>query len=483
MLARAFSLAFVIASVFAGATHAANVPTLVPTVNGTALAGWADVQKAWLAVQKLPDSGAWDRLAEMTDTFGPRKIGSAGYANSLKWLSDKLRADGLQVTNPAVPNNPTWQRGAESLTLKSQPNRPNFGIPILALGSSIPTPQSGITAPVVPVASLAELNTTDVRGKIVLVNYPWTGYGAASRIRSRAAITAQDFGAKAVIIRSATPVSQRTPHTGLSRRAQIPSAAISPEDANLLHRLYNRSRIDAHKYPAPVVTLNLASTYRNETTHNLFATLEGHTKPKEIVIIGGHLDSWDVGAGAGDDAANLFAAWESIRLIQKAGIKLKRSIRLAGWADEESGSSGAAEYIKYVQNETKKPDGERHVFAIEADFGTATPTGLGVATDNEAGLKALPLFQAAGASDAFISSKGWGVVAGGDYAEADVSFLDDIGVPVAAPTTAMTSDRYFAFHHSQGDTVEVVNRDELFMNAQAIAFWAIVASELDVSWI
>ncbi|KAJ3185658.1 hypothetical protein HDU87_000282 [Geranomyces variabilis] len=483
MLARTFGLAFFTASAFGGATHAASVPASAPTVNGTALAGWADVQKAWLAVQMLPDSGVWDRLAEMTDTFGPRKIGSAGYANSLKWLSDQLRADGLNVTNPDVPNIPTWARGPESLTLKSQPNRPNYNIPVLALGSSIPTPKSGITAAVVPVTSLAELNTTDVHGKIVLVNYPWTGYGAASRIRALAAETAQGFGAKAVIIRSATPVSQRTPHTGLSRRANIPAAAISPEDANLLHRLYNRSLIDAHKYPAPVVSLNLASTYRNETTHNLFATLEGHTKPKEIVIIGGHLDSWDVGAGAADDAGNLFAAWESIRLIQKAGIKLKRSIRLTGWADEESGSSGAAEYTKYVQSETKKPDGERHVFAIEADFGIAAPTGFGVATDNEAGVKALPLFQAAGAADPFINAKGWGAVQGGDYAEVDVSFLDDIGVPVAAPTTAMTSDRYFAFHHSQGDTVDVVKRDELFANAQAIAFWAIVASELDVAWI
>ncbi|KAJ3162049.1 hypothetical protein HDU86_005747 [Geranomyces michiganensis] len=483
MFGIAFKFALLV-SALSGAAHVASLPTVEPAVNGTtALAGWADVQKAWLAVQKLPDSGAWDRLAEMTDTFGPRKTGTDGYTKSLKWISDQLRADGLKVMNPAVPNTPTWTRGAESLTLKSLPNRPNLNIPVLALGNSVPTPRNGITAPVVPIRALADLNTTDVRNKIVLVNYPWTGYGAASRIRSRAALTAQTFGAKAVIIRSATPVSQRTPHTGYSQRATIPEAAISPEDANLLHRLYNRSRIDAAKYPAPVVTLNLASTFRNATTYNLFATLEGSVKPKEIVIIGGHLDSWDVGAGAGDDGGPLFAAWESLRLIQKSGIKLKRSIRLAGWADEESGSSGAAEYVKYVQSETQKPQGERHVFAIESDFGIAAPTGLGVSTENPAGTSALPLFQAASAADGFITANGWGDVKGGDYADADVAALADIGVPVASPITAMTSDRYFAFHHSQGDTMEVVNRDELFMNARAVAFWAIVASELDVAWI
>ncbi|KAI8818577.1 uncharacterized protein EV422DRAFT_537578 [Fimicolochytrium jonesii] len=446
------------------------------------LPGWENVQKAWAAVQKVDTgSDAWDRLAEMTDTYGPRKTGTPGYLKSLKWLRDQLQADDLKIFQQPVPNVPTWTRKDESLTLISNKERPNFDIPVLALGSSFPTSKKGITGAVIPITSLAQLNTTDVRGKIVLVNYNWTGYGAASRIRSTAAQTVEAFGAKAVIIRSATSVSQRTVHTGFSRRAGIPAAAISPEDANLLQRLYKRSQTNPKKYPAPVVQLNLQSDYRNTTTYNIFADLPGTTHPKDLVLIGGHFDSWDVGVGAGDDGGPVFAAWEAIRLIKKSGIKLKRTIRLTGWANEESGSHGAAKYAEYVQAENKKRNGERHILAIESDFGVATPAGLTVESYFPAGEKALKVLQAAAQADALIQANHWGTVEGGGegYSGSDTELLGAVGVPVAGFETTITSDTYFAFHHSRADQMEVVNPRALYQNALAFAFWAIVASELD----
>ncbi|KAI8917102.1 hypothetical protein DFJ77DRAFT_509654 [Powellomyces hirtus] len=481
--------AFLVASlVSSAAALPAGQTALNNITNTTNLPGWADVQKAWAAVQKV-DTGndVWNRLAEMTDNFGPRLTGSAGYLKSLKWLSAQMKADKLTVFEQPVENVPTWTRGYEKLTLTSLPNRPNLNIPVIGLGNSYPTPLRGISGEVVAVSSLEALNTTSIKGKIALVNYSWSSYGRGSRIRSQAAVTAEKLGAKAVLIRSVTGYSQETLHTGFSTRAglfreinSIPAAAISAEDANFLHRLYNNSLINPTKYRAPKIQLNLQSIYKNATTYNIFATLPGATRPEDVILIGGHFDSWDVGVGAGDDAANVFAAWEAIRLIQKSGIKLKRSIRVTGWANEESGSQGADKYVAYVQAENAKTDGERHIFDIESDFGIATPVGLSVEINTPAGAKAADALEAAAANDPTIVQLGWGnIQRGGQGASgADIARLGVLGIPVAGLITT-EDNSYFNYHHSPADRMDVVDPKELFDVSRAFAFWAIVASELE----
>lgn len=447
------------------------------------LSGWESVQKAWAQVEKIDTgSGVWNRLSDMVDRFGPRPTGSAGFNKSLNWLAAQLQADNITVEIQDVPDTPTWTRGKESLTLLHLPDRgSNINIPVLGLGMSSSTPAEGVTGEVVVVTSLDEVSKVNVKDKVVLYNYPWTGYGKARAIRSQCAVTAESYGAKAVLIRSVTGYSQKNLHTGVSKTAGIAAAAITVEDANFLHRLYNRSLADPAAHSVPRVRLNLQSQTTNTTSHNIFGTLPGFKFPNDIILIGGHFDSWDVGTGAGDDAANVFAAWEALRLIRKSGIKLKRSIRMTGWTNEEIATRGAAVYAEYIQAETNKPDGERHILAIESDFGVETPYGLTVETNTQAGKAAFRKLSLAGNATQSIADLGWGHIdeSGAGSSGGDVALFGPLNVPVASFDTTITSAQYFNYHHSAADTMDVVDPVKLFQCTKAMAYWAIVASELE----
>ncbi|KAJ1895152.1 hypothetical protein LPJ81_005024, partial [Coemansia sp. IMI 209127] len=343
------------------------------------------------AVQQLLDGGfnssntvAWDRLAEMTDLYGHRMTASAAYDRSAAWVVHTANSDAAMhaYTEPVWVDE--WRRGGESLRLAA-PTRPGgyVSIPVLGLGNSVPTPRDGIDADVVPVHSfeeLARLGNQTVAGKIVLFNFPYTGYGTVGRFRFRGAIEAEKYGARAVLVRTLAPdTSFEALHTGSSQRATIPAASVSLADANLIERMYTRARAGRspdHVYPHVKLVMNSRLRPHAKQSANVIIDVKGTDAPEQIVLLSGHFDSWDVGVGAMDDGAGAFLAWEAARMIAALPRKPKRSIRVVMWNNEETFQRGARAY--YVKHKHQIKD---HWFAIESDSGVFDPWGLAVAAD------------------------------------------------------------------------------------------------------
>src|SRR5437764_7886666 len=272
------------------------------------------------------DSAAWNRLAELTDTFGSRIAGSDALERAIDWTLAHMRTDGLENVRgePAMVNH--WVRGAESAELVT-PRRKSLAM--LGLGLSVGTPPAGITAPVVVVTSFDDLarRGAAVKGKIVLFDVPFTQYEATRVYRSSGANAAAKQGAVAMLLRSVASFSINSPHTGTlsydttltrgrgtpttARTAhRIPAAAITVEDAQLLHRMQDRGQ------PITVRLVMNARTLPLAPSRNVVAELRGRERSEEVVVIGGHIDSWDVGQGAMDDAGGVVAAWEALRLMK-----------------------------------------------------------------------------------------------------------------------------------------------------------------------
>ncbi|MBN8249860.1 MAG: M20/M25/M40 family metallo-hydrolase, partial [Verrucomicrobia bacterium] len=273
------------------------------------------------------------RLSHLCDTFGPRYSGTTNLESATDWVLEELRRDGLEnVRGEPVPVR-RWRRGAESaLLIAPHPE----SLPVLALGGTVGTPPDGITAPVLVVSSFAELSNriAEARGRIVVFNAPFTDYGATVRFRWSGAIEAAKAGAVASLIRSVTPFSLRTPHTGAMSYQEgiprIPHAALAPEDAERIAR-WQAAGI------TPVVQLTLgAETLPETTARNVIAELRGREHPDSVVVLGGHLDSWDIGQGAQDDAGGCLAAWEAVRLMRELGLRPRSTVRLVLWTDEEN---------------------------------------------------------------------------------------------------------------------------------------------------
>jgi len=296
------------------------------------------------------DSAAWNRLAELTDTFGSRIAGSEALEHAIDWTLQRMRADGLENVRgePAMVNH--WVRGTESAELITPRRKP---LAMLGLGLSVGTPPGGITAPVVVVSSFEDLARRGdaVKGKIVLFDVPFTQYEATRVYRSTGANAATKQGAVAMLLRSVASGSMYSPHTGtlsyegrLSRGRgtssseptvrRIPAAAITVEDAQLLHRMQDRGQ------PITVKLVMNARTLPLAPSRNVVAELRGREKPDEVVVIGGHIDSWDVGQGAMDDAGGVVAAWEALRLMKSLGLRPRRTVRVVGWTEEESSGRG-----------------------------------------------------------------------------------------------------------------------------------------------
>src|SRR5690606_3133934 len=251
-------------------------------------------------------------------------------------------------------------------------------LPMLGLGGSIATPPEGITAEVLVVSSFDELErrAAEAAGAIVLFDVPFTTYGETVRYRTEGAIAAARAGAVASLIRSVGPYSPATPHTGTMRYEEgvprIPHAALSLEDALLLRRLAERGQ-------TPVVTLTMgAQTEPDALSRNVVAELRGSERPEEVVVIGGHIDSWDVGQGAVDDGGGCVVAWEAVRLLKDLGLRPRRTIRVVLWTNEENGLRGALAYRDSVAAEI-----ENHVLAVESDGGVFAPVGFGVTASDE----------------------------------------------------------------------------------------------------
>ncbi len=407
------------------------------------------------------DDFAWQRLADFTDTFGARLSGSDNLTRAVSWAVDAMKADGLDGVRTEPVMVPRWTRGHESAEIIDPPRH---AVSILGLGGTVSTPAGGLEADVLPVASFDDLRGrgSDARGKIVLFNAAYNGYSDTVTYRTAGARAAAEHGAVAVLVRAVGPIGLRTSHTGSVQYAPgqtpIPAAAISAEDANRIVRLVNRGRR---------VRLRLVTEGRYEPdamSANVVGEIRGRERPDEIVLIGAHIDSWDVGAGASDDGVGCIVTWEALRLMKKLGIRPRRTIRLVLWTNEENGLRGAAAYAeKYAASASN------HVFALESDSGVFAPATLAFS----GGPAAQALIAQIGT---LITPLGFPEIgAGGGGA--------DIG-PIAqagnVPTMAYLGDpvRYFVIHHTPADTIERIAPEEVSKAAAAIAAITYVVAEM-----
>lgn len=408
----------------------------------------------------LADSFAWDRLARLTDTFGHRLSGSASLERAIDWVLAEMRKDGLDNARTQPVKVPHWVRGQESVELIS-PRR--AALPMLGLGGSLGTPRKGITAEVLVVSGFDELNAraAEAKGKIVLFDPEWKNYGETGRYRRVGAIAAARAGAIALLIRSVGPYGIRTPHTGVmgydSTVTRIPAAAITMEDAMMLHRMQDRGE-------RVVVTLRMqAKTLPDANSRNVMAEVTGSEFPDEVVVLGGHIDSWDVGTGAMDDAGGVVAAWEAVRLIRRLGLKPRRTIRVVGWTNEENGLRGGRAYRDSLGTAVGN-----HVLAIESDAGVFRPVGFGMSgTDS-----AVAIVRRVGALLAPIGADSISTPGGG----ADIGPLMERGVPGLG--LDVDGERYFWYHHTPGDMVDKLDPADVARCVAAMAVMAYVIADL-----
>lgn len=409
----------------------------------------------------LADNGGYEKLSYLCDRIGNRLASSRAMQRAVAWAAGEMKKDGL--TNVAMPavKVPKWVRGRESAALVAPVARP---LHLLGLGGSVGTPKGGITAEVVPVRSFAELDRlgpSRVAGKMVLYNVPFTGYGPTVRYRTDGAAQAARLGAVAALVRSVTPVSLQSPHTGAMRYAggvvKIPSAAVTIEDATLIQRLVDAgNRVKVHL----AMEAHMAG---DADSANVVGEIVGRVHPEEIVVIGGHLDSWDVGEGAQDDGSGAVSALEAAHLIVKLGLRPRRTLRVVFWTDEEFGSSGGAAYRRWVGEKAKN-----HVALIEMDGGAEKPVGFGVT-----GQRALGVATEAGR---LLERIGAGTITPGGGG-ADIEPLMKDGVPGLGLRTVGT--HYFDWHHSPADTLDKIKPEELRLNIAAMAVMAYILADAE----
>jgi len=412
----------------------------------------------------LGDDYAYKQVAYLTENIGPRPSGSAQSVKAAQYVADQMRSLGLEVRLEEVKV-PHWVRGAETAELIDFPGQvPNTTqrVFVTSLGGSTSTPADGLTAEVVVVrnfSELASLGRSKIAGKIVLFNFPFDtrkadaghaldAYSEAVIYRSSGAKAAAELGAVASLIRSVGGAEYRLPHTGYSVPAGIPAGAVAAEDASLIADLATQGKIRMH--------LTLVSQDLPETTgYNVIADLKGSEHPEQVVVVSGHLDSWDLGTGAIDDAAGVAVAMEAAQLIQQLHYRPKRTLRVIAWVDEESGGRGRTAYT--TAHGTEFAD---HVAAIESDLGAAHPLGFTVKISQHAVEFLHPvqeILQSFGASliESIQTSPG-----------SDISAMAQAGVPALG---IMQDGRtYFNYHHSAADTLDKIEPRALRENAAAM---------------
>ncbi len=432
-------------------------------------AGIANMER--LRDAALSDPYALTELRHLTDNIGPRLAGSPQAQHAVEWVADEMRALGATVTieKTTVPH---WVRGEETAELTAWPGmtpKTTQKIVLTALGGSVGTPKDGVSAPVVVVDSFAELKALPkdaVKGKILLFNERFdkdlasqgrgdAAYGKAVLYRGAAPSVAASVGAIATLVRSVGGADYRLPHTGMTYYTpgvtKIPAGAVTAEDADLLKNLTSQGEVQMHLTLTP-------ETLAPVETANVIADWKGAEHPEQVVIVSGHLDSWDLATGAIDDGAGIAVSMQAIHLLQKLGIHPKRTVRFVAWMDEEQGSYGAQTYAKDFAGEL-----QNHVGAIESDLGAGHPTGIyyqgGAALDQW--LRPLSRVLAPMGAPLLVRSPETGE---------DINSVTEKGVPGFAPI--QDSRYYFNYHHTAADTFDKVNSRELGENAAVMAVTA-----------
>ncbi len=428
-----------------------------------AQATWLDGYRdpaARLIAESMSSRFAWERLALLGDTFGNRLSGSQALEDAIRWAVTEMKKDGLEQVRAEPVKVPHWVRGQESLEIVSPHRSP---LVMLGLGNSVGTPPDGIEAEMLVVRNFNELDAAGdrVKGKIVLFNVPFTNYGETVQYRSSGPSRAAVLGAVAALVRSVGPSGLRTPHTGALRytdgQPKIPAAAISTEDADRLQRMQGRGT---------TVRLRLkmeAAFLPDADSANVIAEIRGRERPDEVVVVGGHFDSWDVGTGSTDDGGGCVVTWEALRLMKKLNLRPRRTVRVVLFTNEENGLAGGRAYLEKYRSQLAN-----HILMLESDSGVFRPTGFGFSGSPAA---RTTLQQIATLLHGIDADR---IGPSGDGA--------DIGPSVEAgklPAMSLEVDgNYFLIHHTPADTIDKIDAVDMAKASAAIAVIAYVVADM-----
>jgi carboxypeptidase Q len=446
----------------------AAAPT-TPAPKGSFIDPYRDTAAKILAHART-DRGAYQKLQYLTDRIGHRISGSPQLDAAIAWAVKAMQADGLEARTEMVMV-PHWVRGLEDASITAPITRP---LKIIGLGGTVATPRGGITAPLLVVKSFEDLEAraADAKGKLVLFDVPmpaWTedkgsGYGEVARYRTRGASTAAKHGALGVLVRSVTAHSLRTPHTGALSYAKdqpkLPAAAVTVEDAMLLSRL-------AAEGPVTVKLVLESKLLPDAKSANVIGELKGREKPDEVVVIGGHIDSWDVGQGANDDGAGCVIVMQALATIKKLGLSPRRTIRVVLFTNEENGLRGGKAYLDAHKSELGNT-----VLALEADSGSFAPRGFSVEAKPETSKTAVA--NLAEIASLLAPLRATRVTAG--HGGADIGGMVEHGVP----TVGLDVDgrTYFDTHHTEADTLDKVDPQTLADDVAAVAVLAYIVADM-----
>jgi len=424
---------------------------------------WVEIYKpaaAQLITESRRTDFAWQRLAELTDTFGPRLTGSEALERAIDWAVATMKKDGLENVRKEPVMVPKWVRGRESLELVEPIRQP---LPMLGLGNSVGTPASGIEGDVLVVTGFDDLtaHAADAKGRIVLFNVPFTNYGETVVHRSNGPSEAAKVGAIAMLIRSVGPPGLRTPHTGATNYAdgvpKIPAAAIPTEDADRFAGLQARGvRIR--------VKLSMEARFDPDVqSYNVIGELRGRDLPDQFVVLGGHFDSWDPGTGATDDGGGCVVTWEALRLVKALNLRPRRSLRVVLFVNEENGLRGGNAY-----RDAHAAELPNHVLMLESDGGVFDPSGFGFTGPDAARTTVTGIATLL----APVGANRIGTAGGG----ADIGPAAEAG-KIPTMSHEVTGD-YFLIHHTPADTIARITPKQMSDNAAAIAVMAYMVAEV-----
>jgi carboxypeptidase Q len=453
LMCRALVLAFVLA----------QFPPPAVDVPKRAAPAWLDPYRdaaGRLIGGAMASDFAWQRLALVGDTYGSLLSGSPNLEAAIAWAVDEMKKDGLENVHTEPVKVPHWVRGHESLEIAGPIPQP---LVMLGLGGSVGTPASGVEAEVLVVRSFEELDAAAdrVKGRIVLFNVPFTNYGETVRFRASGPSRAGALGAVAMLVRAVGPAGLRTPHTGaltyVDGQPTIPSAAITAEDAARIQRMVDRGTTVRLKLMMEARLLPDADSF------NVVGEIRGRELPGEVVVIGGHFDSWDVGTGSTDDGGGCVVTWEALRLMKKLNLRPRRTVRVVLWTNEENGTRGGTAYRDQHLTELAS-----HVMMLESDGGVLRTTGFGFTGSEPARARVRDIATLL----AGIRADAIGPAGGGA----------DIGPAVqhaGIPSLSLEADgNYFLLHHTPADTVDKIDPVEMSRASAAVAVMTYVIAEM-----
>ena len=464
---RFFSLfCFYLTSAYAQQISPALTPSPTPAATPIVFSAQTLADLKRLQQAALTSDYAYRKVAHLANNIGPRLSGSAQAAKSVDYVASELKTIGCEVQLEKVIV-PHWVRSEETAALvqfSGQVENTTQKIVLCALGASVATPADGIEADVIAVRNFDELKLLPrdkVAGKIVLFNYPFDkqmaaegrggeAYGEAVVYRSDGPSAAARHGAVACLIRSVGGADYRLPHTGQTNYAndapKIPAGAVTAEDADLIADLLRQGAVKMKLILAPQQLPDVES-------YNVIGDIKGSEHPEQVIIVSGHLDSWDLGTGAIDDAAGVAVSMEAANLIRQLRLKPKRTIRVIAWMNEENGLAGSKQYAKDHGE-------ENHFAAMETDGGAGHPLGINIKGTPEVKKMLAPVA-------AILQDSGAGMLNLVEHCGADIEPLEKAGVPSFSPI--QDSRFYFNYHHTAADTLDKIAPKELAENSAVVA--------------